>query len=269
MGFWRFESHPTPPTPATLNAPTLPDPVAWARSSFNFDPDPRQAEVLRCTSSNAILCCSRQWGKSTITAIKALHHAWFHPGSLILVAAPTLRQSGEWLAKTTALLRLLHVKPRGDGHNENSLLLPNGSRLVGLPGVADNIRGFSAVSLLLVDEAAYVPDPLFHALYPMLAVSAGSLWVMSTPNGQSGFFYDAWHAPASEWTRFRIPATECPRISPAFLERQRLAFGDQVFRREYLCEFLASDSQILSRELIDEAFVDNPPFNQGRPLWRL
>src|SRR5208283_1666818 len=103
---------------------------------------------------------------------------WTRPGSLVLVAAPTARQSGEWLAKTREFLAVLGVRARSDGNNRLSLLLPNGSRLVGLPGVAPNIRGFSAASLVIIDEAAYVPDELFQALNPMLAVSGGGLWLV-------------------------------------------------------------------------------------------
>ena len=43
---------------------------------------------------------------------------------------------------------------KGDGDNEISLAFPNGSRIVGLLGTETTVRGFSAVSLLLVDEVA-------------------------------------------------------------------------------------------------------------------
>ena len=62
---------------------------------------------------------------------------------------------------------------RGDGDNAISLLLPNGSRIVGLPGTEATVRGFSAVSLMLIDEAARVADEMYKALRPMLAVSGG------------------------------------------------------------------------------------------------
>ena len=41
--------------------------------------------------------------------------------------------------------------------------LPNGSRIVGLPGKEANIRGYSA-NLLIIDEASRVPDDLYKAL---------------------------------------------------------------------------------------------------------
>jgi hypothetical protein len=276
------------------------DPVRWAQSLLGFTPDPVQSEILRSTAARLILCCTRQFGKSTITAIKALHHAWTRPNSLVLTAAPTARQSGEWLEKTRFFLSQLGVRSRSDGHNRLSLALPNGSRLVGLPGVADNVRGFSKASLILIDEAAFVPDELYQALNPMLAVSRGGLWLISTPAAQVGFFYEEWsreavspgdssreqplnaesssesgpppgaaEQPPIAWRRFQVTAGQCPRIPPEFLAEQRILLGDTVFRREYMCEFVAAGTQIIDRELLDSALDPGlSPFNGGSPIWR-
>ncbi len=257
------------------------DPVAWAQTELGFAPDAVQAEILRSDNARLMLCCTRQFGKSTITAIKALHHAWTRPGSLVLAAAPTARQSGEWLEKTRGFLTRLGVRSRSDGHNRLSLMLPNGSRLVGLPGVSENIRGFSKASLILIDEAAYVADELYQALNPMLAVSRGGLWLMSTPATQTGFFYEEWSRERSlrneggvesavvAWRRFQVTAEQCPRIPAEFLAEQRVLLGDPAFRREYMCEFVAAGTQIIERELVDEALdTELAPFNGGSAIWR-
>jgi len=52
------------------------------------------------------------------------------------------------------MLRKLGIRTRGDGSGRVSAVLPNGSRIVGLPESEETIRGYSAVSLLLIDEAA-------------------------------------------------------------------------------------------------------------------
>ena len=44
------------------------DPVAFARERLDFQPDPKQALVLASRSKQVILNCTRQWGKSTLTA---------------------------------------------------------------------------------------------------------------------------------------------------------------------------------------------------------
>src|SRR6266851_5151150 len=195
-----------------------PDAVEWAQSELGFTADAAQARVLRTGSRRVVLNCSRQWGKSTVTAAKAVHHAQTVPGSLTLVISPSARQSAELVRKSEGFLRHLGIRPKGDGDNEISAVLPNGSRIVGLPGSEDTVRGFSAVSLLLVDEASRVPDGLFMAVRPMLAVSAGTLWLMSTPRGKRGFFYEAWQNGGKDWERVQVPAAECPRIPQGFLE---------------------------------------------------
>jgi hypothetical protein len=70
--------------------------------------------------------------------------------------------------------------------------LPNGSRIEALPGTERTVRGFSGASLLIVDEAARVDDGLVYSVRPMLAVSGGSLMMLSTPFGRRGVFYREW-----------------------------------------------------------------------------
>ena len=211
--------------------------VEWVREKLGFTPDAAQARVLLSESRRGILNCTRQWGKSTVTAAMAVHRAMTRPGSLVLVVSPSGRQSGELLRKAEGFAARLGVRRKGDGTNADSLAFPNGSRMVGLPGNDATVRGFSAVSLLLVDEASRVSDELYRAVRPMLAVSGGTLWLMSTPNGQRGFFWDTWSGASKGWERVQVTARECGRISRAFLAEEERAMGDRWFRQEYLCEF--------------------------------
>ena len=190
-------------------------------------------------------------------AVKAAHKAWTTPGSTVVVVSPTGRQSGEFVRKAAHFLAKLGQRPRGDGTNEISLKLGNGSRIIGLPGVEATVRGFSAVSLLLVDEAARVSDDLYMAIRPMLAVSGGTLWLMSTPFGKRGFFYETWERGGPEWMRVRVTAPECPRIAPEFLEEERLAMGERWFRQEYMCEFVEGTSGVFDMELVERAVRDD------------
>src|SRR4051812_4591435 len=180
------------------------DAAEFARMRLGLDIDARQAEILRSNAKRGILNCSRQWGKSTVAAVKALHRAYTQPGSLILVASPTERQSTELLKKIRAMVRRLGVRPRSDGGSDPTILLPNGSRIVALPGSEATVRGFSAPCMLLIDEASRVSDDLYKALRPMLAVSDGELWLMSTPWGKRGFFYETWEHGGPEWMRVRV-----------------------------------------------------------------
>jgi hypothetical protein len=70
------------------------DRVAFAEK-LGITPDVWQRELLRSTSKRILLNCSRQSGKSTISAILALHQALYYRESLMLCLAPALRPSQE------------------------------------------------------------------------------------------------------------------------------------------------------------------------------
>jgi hypothetical protein len=158
-----------------------------------------------------------------------VHRAWTVPESLTIAVSPSGRQTGEFLRKASGFVRKLGIRARGDGDNEISLLFPNGARVVGLPGSESTVRGFSAVSLMLIDEAARVNDDLYKAVRPFLAASDGDLWLMSTPVGKRGFFYEEWANGGPRWTRFTVTAMDCPRIRREFLEEERATMGEQWF----------------------------------------
>ena len=231
-------------------------PLEFARMALGFYPDEAQARVLgRLPEFRRVaLNCSRQWGKSTIGAVWAVHRLWFVPQSTVLVVGPSGRQSGETVRKVREFLSVLGVKSRGDGVNRDSAVLPNRSRIVALPAREGTVRGFSAVAMLVVDEAARVPDEVYDALVPSLAVSSGDVILLSTPEGMRGAFYRAM-TEGERWLRHTGPVTECKRIPAEFLERER-ARGETYFNREYLCEFVETGKYLMEETLVKR--MENP-----------
>jgi hypothetical protein len=242
-----------PPSPYRQLAHSL-DPVVFAREALGFDADPWQQTLLRSTAPQVILNCSRQSGKSTSTAVKALHKAIFSPNSLILLISPSLRQSKELFSKALGFLKALQPAQVLDEDNKSSATLENGSRICSLPGDEKTIRGFSAPALILCDEAAFTSDELFMAIKPMLAVSRGQLILMSTPNGRRGVFYDIWQSGGDSWQRISVPASDCPRISPAFLQQELASMSEWRFKHEYECVFCETSDQIFSFDVVRQAF---------------
>jgi hypothetical protein len=219
-----------------------------------IEPDDWQADLLRSQAKQIILLCSRQSGKSTITSLLALHEALFNPGALVLLLVPTLRQSQELFRKLKASFNALHPLPVSvDEESALRLELGNESRIVCLPGKEATIRGFSGVSLLVVDEASRVADDLYQAIRPMLAVSQGRVVLLSTPFGKRGFFHHEWMEGGEDWRRVKITAHDCPRIRAEWLEAERRAIGDWWFSQEYLCEFVDSVDQVFSTDDIMRA----------------
>jgi hypothetical protein len=71
-----------------------------------------QQELLSRGGQRLIPNCTRQWGKSTVTAAKTVQTAYTREGSLTLVISPSVRQSGEFVRKATRFLRALEIRPR-------------------------------------------------------------------------------------------------------------------------------------------------------------
>jgi hypothetical protein len=216
--------------------------------------DPWQARALRSRSKRMLILAPRQSGKSTTTALIALHPALFEDGSLVLVTSRTERQSLELFRKILEVYHRLGDPVRAARELTFSLELANRSRIIALPGDPANLRGFSAPALAIVDEAALVDDALWHALLPMLAVSQGRFIALSTPFGRRGLFCTNWESQDSTWERITARATECPRISREFLEEQRRLLGPRMFAQEFDCQFVEAMDQVFSSESVAAIF---------------
>ncbi len=210
---------------------------------LGLEPDPWQTEVLQGHHPRLLLNCCRQAGKSTTVALLAILDAIWNPFTKVLLLSRSHRQSRELFRIVTDFFRRLG-SPLRQRQTCEELLLTNGSRIVSLPCKEETIRGYSHISLLIIDEAARVPDDLYRAVRPMLAVSKGRLFCLSTPYGRRGFFHDAWVHGGSDWHRIEVPAARIPRITADLLEQERRALGESWFRQEYCCSFEALEGLV-------------------------
>jgi hypothetical protein len=227
-------------------------------------PDPWQRDFLLSAEPRVLLNCSRGAGKSRTCSALALHTALFQAGSLTLLLSRALRQAMELLRYVKqgwkALKRPLAAKKMTD----TQLELANGSRILSLPGREETIRSFQGVALLLIDEAARVPDELYYSVRPMLNVSHGRLICLSTPFGARGFFWKEWHDTDAAWKRIRITWRDCPRISPEAIADDRRAMGDQWVAQEYETSFVSLQGLVYPD--FEQALVEQDEAPAGRPV---
>jgi hypothetical protein len=237
------------------------DPILFARD-VGIEPDPWQAELLQDRPRRALLLCSRQSGKSTVSALLGLWVCLYESPALVLLVSPSQRQSGE-LFRT---LMGFHAKlPNAPSLVMESALraeFSNGSRILALPGTERTIRGIAGADLICVDEAARVEPDLLQAIRPMMATKPnGRLYMISTPAGKSGEFYECW-AHGQAWHRVRVAASECPRISKEFLAEEFCQLGAARYSEEYELQFRDADEAAFSVAVIEAAFS-----RKVLPLW--
>ena len=215
-----------------------------------------------------LLNCARQAGKSTIAGILAVHQAVYDPGSLTLLLSPSLRQSQELFRKVLGTYRRLGRPLPSEAETTQRLELDSGSRIIALPATEQTTRGFSAVRLLIVDEAARTPDDVYFAARPMLDHDHGHIMLLSTPYGARGFYYDSWR-DRSTWKVFEVPAERIPRLPSDFLREQRRSMGDWWYRQEYECTFIDAASAAFRSEDIEAAFdTDLTPSGLLSAAWK-
>jgi hypothetical protein len=197
------------------------------------EPDGWQRDFLCSTSEFALVLCSRQVGKSTSTA--CLAWAAMSLGLMVLIVAPSERQSKELLRK---VIDFKNADPTAPGVVRSTLTeleLSNGGRCLVAPASSDTIRGFT-VDLLIVEEAAFVPDDVITAILPMRKES-GRVVMISTPAGRQGIFYELWQA--GKVHRIFARSVDIPRLT-AKVDFDRRFMPLVKFRQEHLCEFLGS-----------------------------
>jgi hypothetical protein len=231
------------------------DPCAIARD-VGIEPDPWQAELLEEPPARVLMCCGRQVGKSTASSLIALNAAIYQAPALILMVSPSLRQSVELYRRLHGFWERLPGRPEAQYETLSRLELANGSRILSLPGSERTVRGISAADLIILDEAAGVEDELLAAIRPMLAISDGKMFALTTPKGKRGWFYEQWLRGVG-WHRVMVRASECQRISQEFLDQEREILGPMMYAQEYECEFIDDTTQAFDTELIRRALVDD------------
>lgn len=109
-------------------------------------------------------------------------------------------------------------------------------------------RGLSA---LLVDEAAMVGRKAWEqGLKPALLDKRGWGIFISTPNGRNLFYelfmmgVEGSSTHDEEWKSFQFPTDSNPYIPRTDFEKERLTTPSDIFKAEYLAEFLEDESAV-------------------------
>ena len=219
------------------------DPVALFEQAVRDDvthelatPHPWQKDALRSPSRRQMFLTSRQAGKSSTAAVKALYKALTHDDATVLFISPSLPQSQEIFRKCLGYYRTLG-RPKGT-KSESALRmeLGNRSRIIALPG-SETIRGYTA-HLVVMDESGEAPDELFaEAAIPSVAMTDGDIVAIGTPKGARGWFHRLWEGGDPTWERYRVTADDVPRDLSDLIATTRAIRGERGVRQEYYCSF--------------------------------
>lgn len=129
-----------------------------------------------------------------------------------------------------------------------------GSRIMSMPvGKTGIYIRCKTLDVLVGEEAAFIPEAVWVALLPMLAVSEktrGFGWqiLLSTPFGKGGHFYQSHYD--KDFKSIHVSAEACPRISREFLKKEKERLSSVEYSQEYLGNFTESFDQFFATDLI-------------------
>jgi phage FluMu gp28-like protein len=232
------------------------DPVKLVESLFGFTPKEYQASLLEDSGKRIVVRWSRQAGKTTCTALRAIWFALTHPKTLTLIVAPSLRQSIIMSDRIQDFLMGMSKEKRSglvDKMQRTTVRFKNGSRIVALPNSPQLLRGYTA-NQVIADEAGFFREDklvFYNVLYPMLSTTDGALIASSTPWSKDSVFYRMCQSP--EFSKHVTTCEDVVRsglIKQGFIDEMRAQLPFERFQREFMAEFVEDADAWLSQSLI-------------------
>ena len=213
-----------------------------------------------------VLACGRRFGKTMLGVDLLVDKAI--DGCLVGWFSPTYRMLNEVWKAIHETTRPLHSRVSLQEHRIE--LITGGVTDCWSLDAYDSVRG-RKYHRVIIDEAAMVPDlgdAWQAAIRPTLTDYTGDAFFLSTPKGIN-FFHECYSRGVdqtqSEWKAWHAPTTANPYIDPAEVESARQELPEQVFRQEYLAEFLQNDGAVFRN--IDACLSPDTGDHKGHRLF--
>ena len=246
-----------------------------------------QEELVDTYHNNrySISMLARQTGKSTCAAGYLLWYAMFNPDQTILIAAHKYSGASEIMQRIRFAYETLpdFIRAGVTAYNKGSLEFDNGSRIVAQSTTENTGRGLS-ISLAYLDEFAFVRPNIakefWTSLSPTLA-TGGKCIITSTPNMDDDQFAQIWrdanknqdeHGNETKqgingFAHYLASWEVHPDRDWEWAEIEQGKIGEERFRREHNCEFIAFDETLIDSIRLSNMEARDPYAKAGQVRW--
>ncbi|OUU19168.1 MAG: hypothetical protein CBC05_00530 [Crocinitomicaceae bacterium TMED45] len=260
------------------------------KGRMKFNPYPFQERLLETYNDNrfAIAMCARQTGKTTCAAGYLLWYAMFHPDVLILIAAHKYQGAQDIMQRVRFAYEETpdYIRCGVTSYNKGSMDFDNGSRIIAQTTTETTGRGMS-ISLVYMDEFAFVEpqnkaQEFWTSLSPTLS-TGGKCIITSTPNNDDDVFAGLWRGANSKVDEYGQPTrdgtgingfkaigvhwSEHPDRDEQWAKDERARIGEERFRREHDCEFIAFDETLIDGLKLVALAGKDPLYKTGQVRW--
>lgn len=210
--------------------------------------DKYQKEFLS-HKGDKLLCTGRRVGKTYIMARGAIDRMIEKKTSVIMFsiteeqAMLILAMAKEYLLSTNPSI----LKKKNTDTNKKTISLKNGSVMRCRPAgdTGDSGRGFEG-DILIVDEASRMGKFFWIAVRPIILMTAGEIWLGSTPYGKQGYFWEAFNESYNlkdPNSRFKVFYVTTEQV----VKERALTKEWTKERREHILKVLEQDKRTMSR----------------------
>ena len=256
------------------------------RKYIGFTPYLHQKAVIeelrnaRGTGKVVVCKSSRQKGKSYMIANLLLYYAINYCNTKNYCLSPSFKQAKNiYQTIVDAIIKSGVVKSK----NKSDLVITliNGSTInFKSAEQREQLRGYTA-DFVCVDEAAYIPDSIFHIILPWTDAKKAPLLMVSSPFVKNGFFFQYYsyglehshNTVTIDWSNELYKESIEQILSASKLEEYRQVLPKNVFLTEYLGEWLDDEGTVFTNikacvkkleiQPTDKLFVGIDWSNQG------
>ena len=204
--------------------------------------------ILKFPHDIHVVKSKRQTGKSITIETVLMFFAINKSGSCNIAISPTLGQGRKMYKEVKNALQNL---PLFESANSTTLEinLTNRSQILFKSAEqTDGLRGNTVSGILCIDECAFIKDDIVYQVLPFVDANKAPILITSTPLFKSGVYYDFYMNGLNGVEGFHsidiCDYDTSALLSPEKLEMYRQSVAPQIFRSDYLGQFIEESSEI-------------------------
>lgn len=266
------------PTPAQIEA-------LWKQGNLNYKLHDGQRLIRRtiralpASTREALVFCSRRYGKSFLACVLALEDCLRTPNANVLFVGPSIKQTLDIIR--LLLPEILADAPKGlvtQSKSEKRWNFKNGSQLMlaGFDTAAESIRGLRANAIYLEESGSSDPETYDYVvksvLYPTLMHSRGKIVHLTTPALTIDHPLHSVTIPntSANGAFFKYTIRDNPLLTDEVIEAEIDSLGgydSPHTKRELFCEIVKDDNIIVVPQFDDRKHIVSHSLPEDAYYW--
>lgn len=248
-----------PPDEELAGDPGLEEYLDEFRNAQTYEPFPKQRDFHELTAPRKGLICGLGFGKTTVSTMEGLFHAWDYNGCVQhvgIVGAPTYPMIRDVILPSYRQLWPGEILRGGSWEtgfvkSEMTLYLENGSAVLFRSleaGRFEKLRGVEFVGWASLGEASLMPDDAaWRVMLGRLRyrrVPVRSAWLDTTPRGEDWVADRFILNPQAGYACIRGTSMDNPALAASYVEEMASEYDERFYAQEILGEIVGMQGAV-------------------------